>query len=171
MGRVLGVLRGDRDVVREVAADPASTWVGLALVAVAGFLGNYSRGLVAAALSVVLAPALLFLLVALLYVSTRIFGGKGSYLALWRPAAFAWVVSSLNILGGLSVIGPVVSVVIGLYFMFLATVIVRSTQGLSAGRSVAVVAVAWGMCACLPLGGLMMIGQSSSLAPFVYAIY
>jgi len=33
------------------------------------------------------------------------------------------------------------------------------------------VAVAWGMCACLPLGGLMVISQSSSLAPFVYAIY
>jgi|GEM_PF-6598584 len=168
---LFGVLRCDRDVIREVAMDPASTWMDLALAGVASFFGGLSGGPLAGLVGVILAPAFLFLLVGLLFVSSGVLGGSGSYLALWRPSAFAWVLSSLNLLGGLSVVGPVIALVICLYLMFVAIVVVQSTQGLSFGRSVAAAAVVWGLCACLPFAGALVIGQSSALAPFVYAIF
>lgn len=101
------------------------SWIG------ASFLLGFSAGRLIAGL--VFSLVGLFVVVALVHITAKVLGGKGSYMELIRPSSLLSFVSWPSII---PVIGSIVSGLAGLWTLVVTVVIVKKVYSLSTGKSI-----------------------------------
>lgn len=82
----------------------------------------------------ILAIIALYLSVGVFYILAKLFGGKGTYMELFRPLALANLIYILSII-------PLVNYLIGIWYIIVSVVAISETQKISTGKAVAVVLI------------------------------
>ena len=139
----LQILQLDRDAVNEAAKDEDALLPALLFFALAGLAngaGQMSfRGMV---FGPILATLLSFVVVGLLSVLSRVFGGHASFLELYRPLGLA---APIHWIQAVPILGPFLGAAALLYFAIIAGLTLECTSGLSRARAAAVVAILVGV--------------------------
>jgi hypothetical protein len=151
------ILQLDLKVIETVSRDEEALLPALLFFAVAGLAngaGQFSfRGMI---FGPIVATLLSFVFVGLLSVLTRLFGGKGEFLDLYRPLGVAapifWVQA-------VPLLGPFLVSLALVYFAVVAVMVVERASNLPRGKSVAIVALLAGIGLFLVLVFLAMIGS------------
>jgi Yip1 domain len=151
------VLQLDLNTIDDVSRDEDALLPALLFFAVAGLAngaGQFSfRGMI---FGPIVATLLSFVFVGLLSVLSRLFGGKGEFLDLYRPLGVAapifWVQA-------VPLLGPFLVSLALVYFAVVAVVVVERSGNLPRGKAVAVVALLAGILLFLVLVFLAMIGS------------
>jgi hypothetical protein len=151
------VLQFDLNTIDDVSRDEDALLPALLFFAVAGLAngaGQFSfRGMI---FGPIVATLLSFVFVGLLSVLSRLFGGKGEFLDLYRPLGVAapifWVQA-------VPLLGPFLVSLALVYFAVVAVVVVERSGNLPRGKAVAVVALLAGILLFLVLVFLAMIGS------------
>lgn len=151
------ILQLDLKIIDAVSRDEEALLPALLFFAVAGLAngaGQFSfRGIV---FGPIVATLLSFVFVGLLSVLSRLFGGKGEFLDLYRPLGVAapifWVQA-------VPLLGPFLVSLALVYFAVVAVVVVERSGNLPRGKSVAIVALLAGISLFLVLVFLAMIGS------------
>jgi hypothetical protein len=155
--RAVQILQLDGNTIETVSRDEEALLPALLFFAAAGLAngaGQFSfRGMV---FGPIVATLLSFVFVGLLSVLSRLFGGKGEFLDLYRPLGVAapifWVQA-------VPLLGPFLVSLALVYFAMVAVVVVERTAGLPRGKAVAIVALLVGISLFLVLVFLAMVGS------------
>jgi hypothetical protein len=153
----LRVLQLDVRAVKQAARDEEALLPALLFFAVAGLAngaGQFSfRGMI---FGPIVATLLSFVLVGLLSVIARLFGGRAEFLDLYRPLGVAapifWVQA-------VPLLGPFLAFFALLYFAVVAVVVVEETGFLPRAKALAIVALLTGVSLFLVLVFLAMVGS------------
>jgi hypothetical protein len=151
------ILQLDAPTIKDVARDEEALLPALLFFAVSGLAngaGQFSfRGMI---FGPIVATLLSFVLVGLLSVLSRLFGGSAEFLSLYRPLGVAapifWVQA-------VPLLGPFLAFLALVYFAVVATRVVEETGGMPRGRAVAIVALLVGISLFLVLVFLAMVGS------------
>ena len=155
--RAVQILQLDGKTIESVSRDEEALLPALLFFAIAGLAngaGQFSfRGMV---FGPIVATLLSFVFVGLLSVLSRLFGGKGDFLDLYRPLGVAapifWVQA-------VPLLGPFLVSLALVYFAVVAVVVVERTASLPRGKAVAIVALLVGISLFLVLVFLAMVGS------------
>ncbi len=151
------ILQLDLDVIDDVSRDEEALLPALLFFAVAGLAngaGQFSyRGMV---FGPIVATLLSFVIVGLLSVLSRLFGGRGEFLNLYRPLGVAAPIFWIQ---AVPLLGPFLVSLALVYFAVVAVLVVERTGSLPRGKSLAVVAVLAGISLFLVLVFLAMVGS------------
>lgn len=155
--RAVQILQLDGKTIETVSRDEEALLPALLFFAIAGLAngaGQFSfRGMV---FGPIVATLLSFVFVGLLSVLSRLFGGKGDFLDLYRPLGVAapifWVQA-------VPLLGPFLVSLALVYFAVVAVVVVERTASLPRGKAVAIVALLVGISLFLVLVFLAMVGS------------
>ncbi len=141
----LGVLRRDTIAIVAVSQDHGALVPGLVFASLAGFLGTLPGGMPAALLMLVVAPVAVFPGVFVLFLIARLLGGSGSYMTLWRPCSYAYLLNAVGIALFVPVLGLITAVIATIYYLIVLVSIVQVTQHISRGRAIAVAVIPLGL--------------------------
>jgi hypothetical protein len=155
--QAIRILQLDAGTIREVSRNEEALLPALLFFAVSGLAngaGQFSfRGMI---FGPIVATLLSFVLVGLLSVLSRLFGGSAEFLSLYRPLGVAapifWVQA-------VPLLGPFLAFLALVYFAVVATRVVEETGGMPRGRALAVVALLAGISLFLVLVFLAMAGS------------
>jgi hypothetical protein len=155
--KAVQILQLDPKAIEDVAADEDALLPALLFFAVAGLAngaGQFSfRGMI---FGPVVATLLSFVVVGLLNVLSRLFGGDAEFLELYRPLGVAapifWVQA-------VPLLGPFLVCLALVYFAVVSVVVVERTAEIPRGKSVAIVALLAGISLFLVLVFLAMVGS------------
>jgi Yip1 domain len=151
------ILQLDLKAVDSVARDEDALLPALLFFAVAGLAngaGQFSfRGMV---FGPVVATLLSFVFVGLLSVFSRLFGGSGEFLDLYRPLGVA---SPIFWVQAVPLLGPFLVSLALVYFAVVAVVVIERTGQLPRGKSIAIVALLAGISLFLVLVFLALVGS------------
>ncbi len=151
------ILQLDQDAVDTVSRDEEALLPALLFFAVAGLAngaGQFSfRGMI---FGPIVATLLSFVFVGLLSVLSRLFGGRGEFLDVYRPLGVA---APLFWIQAVPLLGPFLVSLALVYFAVVAVVVVERTTHLARGKAIAVVALLAGISLFLVLVFLAMVGS------------
>ncbi len=151
------ILQFDLGVIDDVSRDEEALLPALLFFAVAGLAngaGQFSfRGMI---FGPIVATLLSFVFVGLLSVLSRLFGGAGEFLDLYRPLGVA---ASIFWVQAVPLLGPFLVSLALVYFAAVAVLVVERTGRLPRGKSLAVVALLAGISLFLVLVFLAMVGS------------
>lgn len=82
----------------------------------------------------ILAIIALYLSVGVFYILAKLFGGKGTYMELFRPLALANMIYILSFV-------PMVNYLVSIWYIIVSVVAISETQKISTGKAVAVVLI------------------------------
>ena len=151
------ILQLDTEAIREVYRDedaliPAILFV--ALGGIAGGVGQFSfQGMI---LGVFLMTLVSFVIVGLLHVLARIFGGTATFLELYRPLGTA---APLHWVLVVPFIGPFLGFLAMLYSFVVTVKVVETAGELPRPKALAVVTLLFGLCLFLSLVFLAIMGS------------
>ncbi|MGH9323991.1 MAG: YIP1 family protein [Vicinamibacteria bacterium] len=155
--KAVQILQLDEKTIEEVAHDEEALLPALLFFAIAGLAngaGQFSfRGMI---FGPVVATLLSFVVVGLLSVLSRLFGGDAVFLDLYRPLGVAapifWVQA-------VPLLGPFFVCLALVYFAVVAVVVVEKTARIPRGKAVAIVALLAAISLFLVLVFLAMVGS------------
>jgi hypothetical protein len=151
------ILQLDLKVVDSVARDEDALLPALLFFAVAGLAngaGQFSfRGMI---FGPVVATLVSFVFVGLLSVLSRVFGGTGEFLDIYRPLGVA---SPIFWVQAVPLLGPFLVSLALVYYAVVAVLVVERTGGLPRGKSIAIVALLAGISLFLVLVFLALVGS------------
>jgi hypothetical protein len=151
------ILQLDTNTIREVYRDEDALLPAILFVALAGLasgVGQFSlRGMV---FGVLLMTMVSFVIVGLLHVLARLFGGTASFLELYRPLGAAAPVHWVLVV---PFIGPVLGFLAALYSLVVAVVVVETAGELPRSKAMMVVALFFALTLFLYLIFFAVIGS------------
>jgi hypothetical protein len=151
------ILQLDASAIRTAARDEEALLPALLFFAVAGLAngaGQFSfRGMI---FGPIVATLLSFVLVGLLSVLTRIFGGSAEFLDLYRPLGVA---SPIFWVQAVPMLGPFLAFLALVYFAAVSVLVVEEAGGLARPKALAIVALLAGISLFLVLVFLAMVGS------------
>ena len=151
------ILQLDAGAIRTAARDEEALLPALLFFAVAGLAngaGQFSfRGMI---FGPIVATLLSFVLVGLLSVLTRIFGGSAEFLDLYRPLGVA---SPIFWVQAVPMLGPFLAFLALVYFAAVSVLVVEEAGGLARPKALAIVALLAGISLFLVLVFLAMVGS------------
>lgn len=151
------ILQLDVQAMKKTSKDEEALLPALLFFALAGLAngaGQFSfRGMV---FGPILATLLSFVIVGLLNVLSRLFGGTASFLELYRPLGIA---APIHWVQAVPMIGPFLGFFALLYFAVVAALVLESTSELTRAKAGAVVALLVGISLFLCLAFLAMVGS------------
>ncbi len=158
------ILQLDTNTIRDVYRDEDALLPAILFVALAGLasgVGQFSfRGMV---FGILLMTLVSFVVVGLLHVLARLFGGTASFLELYRPlgasAPVHWVLA-------VPFIGPVLGFLAALYSLVVAVIVVETAGDLPRSKSLVVVGLLFALTLFLYLVFFAAIGSLALLRWF-----
>jgi hypothetical protein len=151
------ILQLDTSAIREVYRDEEALVPAILFFAIGGVasgVGHFSfRGMV---FGVLLMTLVSFVIVGLLHVLARLFGGTASFLELYRPLGTAAPVHWVLVV---PFIGSFLGFLAMLYSLVVTVRVVETTGGLPRSRALVVVSLLFGLCVFLCLVFLAVLGS------------
>jgi hypothetical protein len=151
------ILQLDVETIKATSKDEDALLPALLFFALAGLAngaGQFSfRG---AVFGPILATLLSFVIVGLLNVLSRLFGGTASFLELYRPLGVA---APIHWVQAVPLIGPFLGFLALLYFAVVSALVLESTSDLTRAKAGTVVALLVGISLFLCLAFLAMVGS------------
>lgn len=163
----LGILAGQKSAVIAVAANPR-VLPGLVFLVVSYFVGTLPWGLVPAILAAFASPIFFSFGAGVAFLLTKLFGGTGTYMALWRALSHASILNSLGLLLFIPYVNSVLWILISVYEIVLTVLILETTQDIRRLKAIAVVLIPVGFSL---LGFFLLFTHGSALAPFIYTLF
>jgi hypothetical protein len=151
------ILQLDAEAIRDVYRDEDALVPAILFVAIGGIasgVGQFSlQGMI---VGVLLMTLISFVIVGLLHVLARIFGGSATFLELYRPLGTA---APLHWVLVVPFIGPFLGFLAMLYSLVVTVKVVETAGDLPRPKALAVVTLLFGLCLFLSLVFLAILGS------------
>ena len=158
------ILQLDTNTIRDVYRDEDALLLAILFVALAGLasgVGQFSfRAMI---FGILLMTLVSFVIVGLLHVLARLFGGTATFLELYRPLGAA---ASVHWVLAVPFIGPVLGFLAALYSLVVAVIVVETAGDLPRSKSLVVVALFFALTLFLYLVFFAVIGSLALLRWF-----
>lgn len=153
----ISILQLDADAIRKVYRDEEALLPAILFFAIAGFASGVGQfSLKAVVFGVFLVTLISFVIVGLLHVLARLFGGTASFLELYRPIGTAAPVHWVMVVPFL---GPFLGFLAMLYSLVVTVKVVETAGELPRTKALLVVTLLFGLCLFLSLVFLAIMGS------------
>lgn len=165
--KAIDIIKLDEKAIGQVSKDKEAWKMGLLIIAIGGILSGLASYIMtktsspvlnmmglgklgevaqkATLSSIILAPigSIIgtLIIVGIFLLIAKLFKGKGTYMELFTPIAFATILSWLGILNIIPTIGGIINFLAGIWSIVVMVVIIRKVNVLSTGKAVAVVLI------------------------------
>ena len=174
-GRMIGAMQADVKIFEEVEADPSAMTQAVTVIVIAGvasLIGNFFRSGIAAGVIGLVGSLVGYALFALLVflIGTKVMpepATKADFNETFRTIGFAASPGVFNILAIVPYLGPLISLLVGLWSLVIAVIAVRQVLDYSnTGRAIIVCLIAGVICmivwmlVMLPIMAAMFVGHA-----------
>ncbi|MBR9699176.1 YIP1 family protein [Candidatus Woesearchaeota archaeon] len=155
------ILAFDIKTIKKVSKEKNAWHFGIIIIAIAGLLGNIPsffgtqrQALHSLGLAPLVKPSAFsffgsaigsivgaLIWTGILYLLARLLRGKGSFLELFQPLAYARVISWLAVLNIIPLFGALITFLTGIWMIILTVIVLKNTMVLTTGRAIAVIAI------------------------------
>jgi hypothetical protein len=174
-GRMIGAMQADVKTFEEIEADPSAMTQAVTVIVIAGvaaLIGNFFRGGLATGVMGLISSLLGYGLFSFLVfiIGTKLMpepATKADFSEAFRTIGFAASPGVFNILAIIPFLGPLISLLVGLWSLVIAVIAVRAVLDYSnTGRAIIVCLIAAVICwivvmiVMLPLVAAMFVGRA-----------
>jgi hypothetical protein len=176
-GRMIGAMQADVKTFTEIEADPSAMGQAVTVIVIAGvasLIGNIFRGGIAAGVLGLIGSLVGYALFSLMVflIGTKVMpepATKADFNETFRVVGFAASPGVFNVLAIVPYLGPLISLLVGLWSLVIAVVAVREVLDYSnTGRAIIVCLIAAVICVVvwsvvmLPILGAMLVARAVS---------
>ena len=129
-------------VAENVSKDKNATLMGLLIIAIGGILGQVLSLEIATIIFTLMFLIIgYFIIVGIMHILARLFGGKAKYIELFRAQSHAAILSWLGILAIIPFLGGVVNFLISVWGIVVNVTILENVHKLTRGKAIIVVLI------------------------------
>jgi len=150
------------DTAKKLAADEKAFLTAILFIVIGGLasaIGSLNLGaLVAGPIAIIV---MYFIIVGVFHLLAKLFGGKGTYMGLFRAMGIASILGWVTVV---PIIGPILSPLVLIWSIVMDVVIIKNVHELSTGKAV------WVVIIPLVIIGIIMIALAAVLIGFVMSM-
>ncbi|MCH8004073.1 MAG: YIP1 family protein [Nanoarchaeota archaeon] len=161
--QAIEIVKLNGKVAENVSKDQNATLMGILIIAIGGFLSQITGlNILVIVSSLVILIIGYFIVVGILHIVARLFGGQAKYIEYFRAVSYASILSWLGILAIIPFLGIIISFLISIWGIVVGVVILENVHKLTRGKAIIVVLLPFILLTLLvALGALSYFGVSN----------
>jgi len=138
--QAIEIVKLNGKAAKNVSKDKNATLIGILIIAIGSVLSNVLMLKIVDIISTLIIGVIgYFIIVGIMHIIARLFGGQAKYLEYFRAQSHASILSWLGILAVIPTVGSIINFFIAIWSLIVWVVILESVHKLTRGKAIVVV--------------------------------